>query len=1703
MALQARTQLWAGGHDETVEVNQRALIDKVLARYSGEFTVFRELLQNSDDAQSKEVEIRFETKTFLENKQEEQSSLDTRLPNLKTALVHQWTFKNDGIVFREEDWSRLKKIAEGNPDEDKIGAFGVGFYSLFSVTEEPFVTSGGEWMGFHWRKDQLLARRGKLPDAAEPSKWTSFEMTLREDTPIPVAFDFTRFLASSITFMNHLSTVSVYFDDKRLTKLTKSAGTPKELGLPKTINVSNRSRMMTLNKLKSTSLHIQADVMRWVYTSGSEKAPTPSAVKPIKPAAPGGFFASLFSGLTSSSTTPQPPTTPIEIPKPVDPLKTDTTSVSLTIFSAEADVRLDQKLAAELHRSTKKSVPKKIKYELIYTGMDEYKASKAEDEQQTFATSGSIFQGLRADLDGMGSTRIFIGHATSQTTGIGGHMSARFLPTVERESLDLMDRNVAIWNKELLNIGGTVARAVYEIEMDNIKQTADSAGSTKTSELQSWLMDRAVHVLKFFTFHQSTPSADVSSLMEQAFFNCASGFRIISTTGIRDVADIRLPDAQFSSFLKDLPVLPEEISTSARPMVTALQNRKLIKAITFSDVLKELSNRPLSEDESIACLTWWISLNKDGESAARLDSIRKQLLDAAVLTIGVVGSENQRIIPLNTIQTILNPRSMAGTVPSDAPFPLTMLPPSISKHFKPEQLTFAFQWSELTLVEWLRFIATVESPNPEYDLSKSPHWAERVLGILARAWPSLSNTMKDDIMQILKSKACIPTSHGIKVPMESYFANADIFHDLPIVKLPSDAAIKGNLERVLTAIGVRKHVELQIIFTRMIKTNEWTISDLIKYLVSVKDSLSSEEKARLKLTNAFFAESAPGTPKSNKRYRANELFEPSPIFTQLELPVIDWGTKHKWRSSSEEAKFLFDLGLQRYPSLTTIIDLCASPKPQIRAVAFKYLSDNIKTKYEGYDPQEFHSKKFIPASKNSSPYLGSTEEVLSGQEWGALGLPVLASNVGLDVGSKLGLREHPTATFMMSFLENSPPKDMSQATLVFSLMSNRISDFSSSQLQKLSQIPFVPTKPNNDKGAVTHIRPSQCYFGHEGKEGFHSKLFIFIDFGTSANSFLNACGAKREPSVEEIALMLLVDAHNFYQLAGGPHSFLLELRNIAVNSRLLSNGTLARLKKSPVLLALQRRVASDEKTKKDEDGDGDWDYQYDLMRPDQIIVADDSNALQLFGDQLFVAPQEDILEAFYIMLGSKRLSALVQENHEVTQEIRNSPQAAKIHALILERLPLFLHEHTHAKTKTSFAWLNSSGNFTVKAFGKISVVKSLKFGSVNLSKRQAASAVGPKVNRGPLQIWLANDVEPDMYEVATAFNRLFFESPKANDALLFMTILSTDLQALKRRGYNVERIERKYREERAEQRKAAEERRATEEGKVKALMSKPPTPIPTPVATPAPVPTNPLPGSFPDMHRHTNEHDNVPPPIPEKGLIPTGRPNSMLNPFSKFGRRLGLKGSEDNLRGSPGPSTSHNPNQGTTPLGNISANIDMAIKACRPESGNLLRNREQMQQVKESLNEGYCDISGRADDLQHIGTVGALKVYLSADVPNKHTFLADRSASLQRFLGIVTSLARIYSLPLASLHIFYDLGGPLIAFNRNASIFLNLRFYEAWHDSEVALGEISTALVSWYFTLAHEIAHNLVQPHNSEHEFYFAAICEKHVLQLGLEASRR
>ncbi|KAJ7727670.1 hypothetical protein DFH07DRAFT_930749 [Mycena maculata] len=1703
---QTRDALWANGYDESVEVNQRALIDKVLARYSGEFTVFRELLQNSDDAQSKRVEIRFQTQATLngdgdsEGAPSEASDAPANtqtLPDLKTALCHQWTFKNDGMAFRKEDWDRLKKIAEGNPDEEKIGAFGVGFYSLFSVTDDPMVKSGDEWMGFYWKdnKDQLFARRGSLPPTTSEDSgriWTSFEMPLRQPVPMPVAFDFTRFLASSITFMAYLSEVSVYFDNKRLVRVRKDSGVPKTLGIPKGLQNRSRLGMMQVTGVNSTSLRIQADTMRWVYSSGSEK-PKPPAAKQVKPSAPGILGLSWFSGFGGN--TPQRVATPLPpaLEEAVDPLTVNETSVSLSIFSADVDVRLDGKVAAELHRSTKKNPPSKVKYQLIYTAKDEYDASKKEDEQQPFAT-GSIFQGLRADIEGTGSARVFIGHATGQTTGLGGHMAARFIPTVERESIDLMDRNVAMWNKELLWIGGFLARTAYERELADVSELwtgaiRPGAPLEKDFELRSWLQNRALHALKFFTFHQSTPSGDVSALMEAAFFSCASthDFPLMSTAGVRQASTVRYPDPTFT-FLRELPVIPDETIAGASLMVSALRTRGLIKPIVFQDVLGELRSHPLAEADMVACLNWWIRMYTatSADKQPQLLSIRSELLTAAVLIIGKPGSTEEQIIQLGGLKVFLNPRSL---IPLDGPLPSNLLPITISKQLPTASIAHSFPWTELSTVDWLRHICSPKVMGPTcpvaFNLRLSAPWAERVLAVLTSSWPSLSNDSKGQVRVILQDIPCIPTSAGLKEPREAYFVKADLFHDLPVVTLPSGLHVRPALEKVLQALGVRKHVDLQVVFDRMIKTREWSLFELTKYLVDVKAELTQTEWSKLQMTAAFSKEGE--TDQKRKQYFAKQLYEPVDVFRQLGLPVIHWG-KHKWRASSDQAKLLFELGLIRYPPLNQLISLCASPDAKVRPIALKYLLDNMTARYNDYNPADFYEISYIPALKDGKPAMGTPKDVFATMEWTILGFQVFVPQPQPDAALKLKVQQHPPTSRLVNLLETTPPKSEEEARKWFAVLASRISDFSNSELERLSQISMVPIRSKGPKaGSLRYLPPTQCFFGSTQHSGFHSKLFVFVDFGTAANGFLSACGTKHQPSIEEVSLMLISSPHRFYEMAESPSVFLEELRNIAINFRQISSATVNKMKKAPILLGMMRQGDLD---------DDKPDLQYDLQTPDRIVIADSGDLQNVFGQILLTAPQEDILEEFYALLGSRRLSSLVKEEYKTNSEIKDSKTAVEIRALVLERLPLFLHEHTHARTRVTYNWLNSPSNFIVTSFGKLIVNKTLDFGDIRKSQAQEASAVAKRIGAGPIHLWLAGNAQVDMYEVATSLNRLLFDSPKTNDALLFMTILSTDLKALKRRGYNVDRI---LRQQNALREEAKENVLRQAENHAR-LMSKPPPPplppsMPTATATSLPTSEKSGPGLVP------------PPPEPKT------RPSSRIGSFQQLKRKLNIHpgdkvgpsapGTPNSTRPGPTPSGSAlsdsapsgsapSGSKAVTPLSHIASNIDMAIQACRPESGNLLRNREEMKQVQESLNEGYCDISGRVGDLNVVGELGSVKVYVSQEVPDPHTFMPTKFEPLTRFVPIMTVLAQVYNLPLSSLHIFYDLDGGLIAFNRNGSIFFNLRYYEAWHDVEVQAGRPQAAYISWYFTLAHEIAHNLVHPHNSEHEFYFSAICEKH-----------
>jgi hypothetical protein len=250
--------------------------------------------------------------------------------------------------------------------------------------------------------------------------------------------------------------------------------------------------------------------------------------------------------------------------------------------------------------------------------------------------------------------------------------------------------------------------------------------------------------------------------METAFFACATThpFSLISSDGVQNTIQIRSPDPEISGFIKRLPVIPEDIVNGAKVMIAVLRSRGMIKEITFVDVLNELRLRPLSETETILCLNWWIFVAKQGDTSKRLEQ-RSQLLDALVVSIT---GPPKKIMKLSDARTFSNSRTDDAIIPADGPLPCTLLPTNITSSFDPDLLASVFPWKQLSIVDWLRHVTDwkVAVANAEFDVTRCARWAERVLSVLAQAWPFLEKNSPKRRYQDSKSDVLHPNINRLE-----------------------------------------------------------------------------------------------------------------------------------------------------------------------------------------------------------------------------------------------------------------------------------------------------------------------------------------------------------------------------------------------------------------------------------------------------------------------------------------------------------------------------------------------------------------------------------------------------------------------------------------------------------------------------------------------------------------------------------------------------------------------------------------------------------------------------------------------------------------------------------------------------------------------------------------------------------------------------
>lgn len=884
---------------------------------------------------------------------------------------------------------------------------------------------------------------------------------------------------------------------------------------------------------------------------------------------------------------------------------------------------------------------------------------------------------------------------------------------------------------------------------------------------------------------------------------------------------------------------------------------------------------------------------------------------------------------------------------------------------------------------------------------------------------------------------------GLMKPSDTYFHNVKVLPDLPLVD-----SIKGVKEKFLEQLGVRRVVALQLIFDRLGEGGAWSHIDGIKYLASVQNNLKPDEIQKLR--------EYPLCPSrtDKKRMVVNQLYEPNSDLEKLELPIISWPSE-SWRNFSAEARFLYSLGLNRYPSAQTLIQIATktttTTEQRNRALDF------FTTFYHTYEYNRFDMSKvkeaFLPCEPvDGKVFLCNPVDVYSNPGCKVFGFYILDRRFIADA-SKLGVKSDPVPYALERGLINKPPATDKEAQEKFGYLAQRVSTFSKTQLAALSRSKIIPV---TRKGVTKLVPPYLCFIDtHEEKEKVWEEVFDFVDFGDRANLFLEALGVKDRPDAPQIAAQLAREPKKIYQAMDiGGYLRLLSTLGSNIGSLQRDRSLWAQLKQTPFLLGLVNTTEeSGSKT------------IATLMRADDIVIVDEPRLGVIFREELVVAPERDDCEPLYLALGSPYLSSLVRQKHRFQGSPTFNAATETLRKHIVERAGIFLAlpEISPQVQKASYL----ADNLRVCSYQSMQVERTLVFGRIRASNSENVTAIVDTSNGCLLRVTDPSRVS--FNQVAEALNNVVLKKTNRGTDLMFETILKENLEFLRFRGFAVDRLLNRHLEEQrlAKAKQEAEEQERRKEEKARqaqqaqlkleaervARQAKNPETVPNGViangqasrALERETQKPKIPGAWQDENASVSQptpSENPPPysPTPEQ-------------PFQNDGRPAGFMNSIRNAFGIPErPQTEIRPPQttgGSTPSPSMSkAAIDNqlrhAVGAVRPFNQSSLFHPATSSLVQEAPR-SYCD-NTEAKDLQLFDNApkwGLETFYATHDRDQFNKIIATREIDVQTFADLLKKLAEVYKVRVDSFHLFYDSQGRTIAFNRSGSIFFNIMYASA------------------------------------------------------------
>lgn len=259
--------------------------------------------------------------------------------------------------------------------------------------------------------------------------------------------------------------------------------------------------------------------------------------------------------------------------------------------------------------------------------------------------------------------------------------------------------------------------------------------------------------------------------------------------------------------------------------------------------------------------------------------------------------------------------------------------------------------------------------------------------------------------------------------------------------------------------------------------------------------------------------------------------------------------------------------------------------------------------------------------------------------------------------------------------------------------------------------------------------------------------------------FLEKAGAAEDPEKCVNILQNHFCAHCQYR-------YLVELRGVAVGYEGLSEEDKRRLKNAPVFVGYHTSTSPSPNQSAPVVKD-----VFQLVQASKILLADDMENRRIFGEFVWLAPQDELLESklsyffcehgpanqvaeLYESVGSGYLSAHIKYNVKPSNEQPRWARCEEVRTAILEKLPIFMHEFDEQRLKQGSAhrkW-DEKARFIVKGCGDLKVDKRLDSHYRISPEHQResyefhVSAEITTEDSGRVVLWLKKTDSLDMYE---------------------------------------------------------------------------------------------------------------------------------------------------------------------------------------------------------------------------------------------------------------------------------------------------------------------------------------------------------------------